>query len=586
MLGAGGLVLYVGKAKNLKKRLSSYFRTSGLPPRTRKMISQVEGIEICVTRSEAEALLLESQLIKGLRPRYNILFRDDKTYPYLAFSTHPYPRLYLYRGTEAARQTHFGPYADAGAAREAIRALQQVFFLRTCRDGVFNHRTRPCLLHQIKRCSAPCTDKVTLEQYTKDTALAKAFLEGRGRQALSGLEEEMQAAAACLDFERAARLRDQIGVLKRVQEKQCVILMERGDADVFAVAMEGSRAAVHRLSLRAGCQAADDSHLVQVPIESRPEEVLESFLAQHYLLAPVPAEIILSHPRAAAALKSFLRQKEPKKVSFPLKLSSEKKALLEMAMANARLALGRHEPKSGWDKALALQKALGLAEPPRRIECWDISHTRGEATTASCVVFRDGIPDKSQYRRYHITGIAPGDDFAALAQGVSRRYAKDGPPLPDVLLIDGGRGQLRSVSQALKSAALFPKAVLAVAKGEKRLGDETLWRLGQEEPVDLPKGDPALHLLLQARDEAHRFAVEGHRRRREKSRLRSALDDIEGIGEKRRRKLLSRFGGVSGLAKASEEEIAQVAGIGPKLVEKISLALHACEPTSNPCPTP
>jgi len=579
-LDAEGGVLYVGKAKNLRRRVASYFGRR-LTPRHARLVGLIADIQVTVTRSEGEALLLESQLIKSLKPRFNVLLRDDKSYPYIWLTTQDlYPRLAFYRGPRRVAGRLFGPYPSAWAVRETLQILQQLFPVRQCEDAVFRHRSRPCLQYQIERCSAPCVGLVTPEQYAEDVARTLKFLDGRAAEVIEELIGAMEAAAAALEFERAAQYRDRIQALRRILERQAVI-GEDGDLDLIAAARADDVWCVQVFVVRRGRHLGNSAFFPKVPPDMDEGAVLAGFLAQFYASHEIPETLILSAlPEDAETLGAALAERAGRAVRLQIQVRGERARWLEMARDNARFALNqRLGSQAGHTQRLeSLRAALDLAECPRRIECFDISHTQGEQTVASCVVFDGEGACKSDYRRFNITGITPGDDYAALAQALTRRYkrvAQGEYPIPNLILIDGGRGQLAAVDEALQELGLYGPILVGVSKGpDRRPGSERLWLLGREAPVILPSESPAMHLIQQIRDEAHRFAITGHRRRRAKARLTSVLEDIPGLGPKRRQRLLKHFGGLRGLEHAGVEDIARVEGIGHPLAQRIHAAFH------------
>ncbi len=581
MLNGAGQVIYVGKAINLKKRVSSYFQKTGLPPRTQLMVSQITAIETTVTRSEAEALLLENNLIKALTPRYNILFRDDKSYPYIILTEHCFPRLGFYRGALDKQHHYFGPFPNVGVVRESIQLLQKVFRIRTCEDSVFSNRTRPCLLYQIKRCSGPCVHLIAEQVYREDIRNAELFLQGKQTEVLKSIAEKMQQAADHLDYEQAALFRDQIQALRKIREKQFVDNGKALDADIIACAQdEGSgKICVNLAMVRGGRHLGDKSFFPQNAEGYDPTAAVEAFLAQHYLNRSVPPVIIAGEKIHREVLQILLTQQCGHKVTISLNPISERRKWLEMATENAQLALKQMLERqiSQEERLQALQQALDIAGLAR-IECFDISHTLGEATVASCVVYDNFSMRNSEYRRYNISGITPGDDYAAMRDVLSRRYhkvAEGEGRLPDLILIDGGKGQVNVAQEVLVELGLNDANLLGVAKGEERKpGLEQLIFPGMKKPLQLPKDHPGLHLIQQIRDEAHRFAIQGHRARRGKSRTSSSLEQISGIGAKRRQNLLARFGGLKGVLIASIEEMQQTEGISRALAEKIYKELH------------
>ena len=581
MLGATGDALYVGKAGDLKKRVSSYFqKQAGVSPRIRLMLGQVSAIETTVTRSEAEALILENNLIKSLAPRYNILFRDDKSYPYLALTQHAFPRLAFHRGSLDPRNRYFGPFPNAGAVRESMQLLQKVFRLRTCADGVFENRSRPCLLHQIRRCTAPCVGLVSGADYEDDVKSAELFLHGKDDEAVERLIARMNAVAESQNYEQAAVYRDQIGALRRVREKQFVSSNVARDADIIACAVEGEIVCVNLVMIRGGHHLGDKNFFPRNAGGHTASQIIEAFIGQHYANGGAPSVIVIGAAVAGDALVEFLSTQAAHKVQLVANPAGERRQWLDMAQKNAQLGaqqqLSLHASQEA--RLLALQQALGLTEALQRIECFDVSHTMGEATVASCVVYDQTAMQKSQYRRFNISGIEPGDDYAAMRDVLTRRYrrivAGEGT-LPDLVLIDGGKGQLGVACEVFAELGLSDVQLVGVAKGEQRKpGLEQLIIPGRPNPLQLPGEHPALHLIQQIRDEAHRFAIQGHRARRAKTRNTSTLESIAGIGAKRRQGLLARFGGLRGLMSASVDELAQVEGISRALAARIYDQLH------------
>jgi excinuclease ABC subunit C len=579
MLDAADQVLYVGKANQLKKRVSSYFQKSNLSPRIQLMVSHIAKIEVTVTRTEAEALLLENNLIKTLKPRYNILFRDDKTYPYIVLTGSPSPRLTYYRGATDRRNQYFGPYPNAQAAKESVNLLQRVFKLRTCEEGVFNNRARPCLLHQIHRCSAPCVGLVSPEDYATDVRNAALLLQGKFDEVEKVLRAEMEQASEKMEYEHAAALRDQLQALRTVQQRQFVESGRDTDADIVVVVEAEGALCLNLAMVRGGRHLGDKQFFPQNVQGQDGVEVLEAFLAQHYLQGFVPPLVIVNLELADESLEALLGEQAGHKVQIRHAVTGERRHWLEMAETNALLALKQQAGlQAGQALRLeALRNDLSLPDL-KRIECFDISHTMGEATVASCVVYDDLAIRPQEYRRYNIEGITPGDDYAAMKQALQRRYQKlqagEGKR-PDLLLIDGGAGQLAMAVEVMGEYGLSDIALIGVAKGvERKPGLEQLLRPGEEKPLQLPSDSPALHLIQQVRDEAHRFAISGHRAKRGKARTASSLEEIEGVGEKRRRNLLTHFGGLKGVQQASVEELARVEGISPALAEKIYNHLH------------
>jgi excinuclease ABC subunit C len=571
MLGAGGEALYVGKARDLKKRVSSYFQKQAASPRTQVMLGQVASMEVTATRSEGEALLLENNLIKSLAPRYNILFRDDKSYPYLMVTGHRYPRLGFHRGAKDRKNRYFGPFPHAYAVRESIQLMQRVFRLRTCEDTVFENRSRPCLLYQIRRCTAPCTGMIASEPYAEDVRNAMLFLEGREDDVISNLNEKMTSASEAQHYEEAAAYRDQVRALSRIQARQYVESNRGVDADVVACAIDGAIACVNLVMIRGGRHVGDRSFFPSNAEGAAEDEVIEAFLTQHYLEQPPPALVVSSE-----AVELGLPETE---VVTPF--HGERRVWVDMARKNALLAIAQRvrDRATQESRLVALREALGLPEGAQRVECFDISHTMGEATVASCVVYDRQQMQKSEYRRFNIRGITPGDDYAAMRQVLERRYqrvSEEGGKVPDLILIDGGRGQVNVASAMLKDLGLHQVCVVGVAKGpERKPGMEELILESEERSLELAPSHPGLHLIQQIRDEAHRFAVVGHRARRGKARTTSMLNEIPGIGAKRRQALIEHFGGLRGVQAAAVDDIAKVAGISRPLAERIYRHLHA-----------
>lgn len=584
MQDGDGRLLYVGKAKNLKKRLASYFRKTGLAPKTAALVARIAQIDTTITANETEALLLEQTLIKEWRPPYNILLRDDKSYPYVLLGDGDFPRLGIHRGAKKAKGRYFGPYPSAGAIRESLNLLQKTFQVRQCEDSYYKNRTRPCLQYQIKRCKAPCVGLVEPAEYAEDVRLSVLFLEGRSNQLSDELNRGMEQAAMTLDFERAAELRDQIALLRRVQDQQS---MEggSGDVDIIAAVVNPGGACVHLLSVRGGRVLGSKNFYPQVAIEEEGGDVLMAFLAQYYLGSQdrdVPSELIVNvqHddlPTLASAIASQ-RGRQPE---ISVRVRGTRAKWQQLALTNAEQALGARLANRQHLAARfeALADALDFAAPLQRLECFDISHSSGEATVASCVVFGPEGPLKSDYRRYNIEGITGGDDYAAMHQALTRRFSKvkDGEgKRPDILLIDGGKGQLAMAQAVMQELGLTDQTLLGVAKGVTRKpGLETLYLNDAEHEFTLPADSPALHLIQQVRDEAHRFAITGHRARRGKARRTSSLEDVPGIGPKRRRDLIKHFGGLQELGRASIDEIAKAPGISKKLAESIYAVLHS-----------
>ena len=586
MYDATGGIIYVGKAKNLKKRIASYFSAGKqTDPKTQALVQAIAGIEVTVTHTENEALILENNLIKRYRPRYNIWFKDDKSYPYIYLSSHQrYPGLSYYRGPRQGKGRYFGPYPGAGAARQTLQLLQKLFQVRSCKDSFFANRTRPCLQYQIKRCSAPCVDLISADDYQKDVAHTVMFLEGKNAEVIEGLFAPMQKAAEALDYERAAHYRDQIANLRKVQEHQ-YITCHGGDADIIACAVHEGECCVHVMFIRGGLNLGGKNYFPQSPTGSTAAEVLDAFVPQFYLNKNsermIPREIFLSHvPVGIKLLQTVLSDKAGKIICVKHKVRGERAQWLNMARDNATLALqhhlaGRENMRYRVD---VLQTALGLDESVARIECFDISHTQGEAMVAACVVFGATGAITSDYRRYNIDGITPGDDYAAMRQVLQRRYMrvkKEEGTLPDLVLIDGGKGQVSAAVKIMEELQLMDIALVGVAKGPSRkAGEETLVLESGHRTTRLAPDSAALHLIQMMRDEAHRFAITGHRLRRKKTRQESVLEQIEGIGSKRRHNLIRYFGGIQGIAQAGVEDLATVPGINKNLARKIYVMFH------------
>src|SRR5918996_6643759 len=568
MLGKGGEALYVGKARDLRKRVASYFQKHTHSPRTQMMVSQVASVEVTATRSEGEALLLENNLIKSLAPRYNILFRDDKSYPYLMVTGHRYPRLGFHRGAKDKRNRYFGPFPHAYAVRESIQLLQRVFRLRTCEDTVFKNRSPPCLLHQIRRCTAPCTGKIAPEPYAEDVRNAMLFLEGREDDVINDLSDKMKSASEAQRYEEAAAYRDQVRALSRIQARQYVESNRGVDADVVACVIEGEIACVNLVMIRAGRHVGDRSFFPANAEGAAASEVIAAFLEQHYVEQPAPGLVVASEPV------------ELENIEVVTPSHGERRVWLDMARKNALLAIAQRvrDRATQEGRLHALREALGLPEGAQRVECFDISHTMGEATVASCVVYDGQQMQKSQYRRFNIRNVTPGDDYAAMRQVLSRRYERitaEAGKIPDLILIDGGKGQVNIVSPVLRDLGLHQVCVVGVAKGpERKPGEEELIIESESRTLQLAPSHPGLHLIQAIRDEAHRFAVLGHRARRGKARTTSMLNEIPGIGAKRRQALIEHFGGLRGVQAAAIDDIAKVEGISRPLAERIYRHLH------------
>ena len=584
MFDTEGRLLYVGKAKNLKKRLASYFRKTGHAPKTGALVARISQIETTITANETEALLLEQTLIKESRPPYNILLRDDKSYPYVHLSDGEFPRLSIHRGAKKAKGRYFGPYPSAGAIRESLSILQKTFHVRQCEDSFYKNRTRPCLQYQIKRCKAPCVNFVEPQVYAEDVRHSVMFLEGRSNALTDELNMLMEKAAMALNFEQAAELRDQIGLLRRVQDQQS---MESGsgDVDVVAAFVNPGGACVHLISVRGGRVLGSKNFFPQVGIEEEVGEVMSAFLAQYFLGGgerELPSEVIVNVVNEDfPALIEAIDASRGKEITISHRVRGTRARWQQLAVTNAEQALAARLANRQHVAARfeALAEVLKLDEPPQRLECYDISHSSGEATVASCVVFGPEGPIKSDYRRYNIEGVTAGDDYAAMHQALTRRFGKikDGEgKLPDILLVDGGKGQLNMARDVMNELAVPDLILLGVAKGTTRkAGFETLYLNDAANEFTLRGDSPALHLIQQIRDEAHRFAITGHRARRGKTRRTSTLEGVAGVGPTRRRDLLKHFGGLQELSRASIEEISKAPGISKKLAELIYASLHS-----------
>ena len=584
MYGPDDVILYIGKARNLKARLSSYFRGQQAI-KTQALVRQIVRIEITATQTEAEALLLESNLIKAHRPRYNILLRDDKSYPWIYVSTdQEYPRLAYHRGARKRHGRYFGPYSAPSAVRETLNLLEKVFKVRQCEDSVFRNRSRPCLQYQIGRCKAPCVGYISPEAYRQDVDDTMAFLSGRSQMLTEQLAERMEQAAAALDFEQAAQLRDQLSQLRVVAQQQSITGVS-GDADVIALITVMNLTVVAVSTIRDGRHLGTRSYFPQIPADTEPAETMAGFISQYYAEREAPARVLCSPlPQDVEFLSDGLSAQTGRRVAFMIPQRGKAKEWLEQTAENARLAAQeRLASRVGLETRFAALRAVTGLNQIQRIECFDISHTQGELTVASCVVFGLEGAQKDQYRRYSIEGITPGDDYAAMHQALTRRFARaqrEGGILPDVLLIDGGAGQVAQAQDVLTELRIDSVYILGVAKGvARRAGEERLIRpktsTGQGgEETRLDPHDPALHLIQQVRDEAHRFAITGHRARRQKARTQSDLEKIPGVGAKRRQALLKHFGGMRGLRNASAAELAKVQGVSVSLADGIHAWLH------------
>ncbi len=590
MLDQQSRVIYVGKAHNLRARLRSYFSKEAQQNlKTRQLVARIASIDVTVTSGDSEALLLENNLIKRFQPRYNVLFRDDKSYPYICLDTqHEFPRLRFYRGPRRKEERYFGPYTNVRAVRQTLGLVQKLFRIRNCEDSVFRNRVRPCLQYQIQRCRAPCVNWIDAEQYRQDLEQAVLFLEGRNETLTRTLQDSMQQAASRLDFEQAARYRDLLGNLSSVQGRYRVSDPEQ-NLDLVACCCADRLACVQVFNVRHGMNLGNRAFFPRHAENATPSEVLAAFLSQYYLAGEhqlIPAQILLSHlPDGDHALQQSLAAKAGHAVRLQHRPRGELAQLQRLALENAAAALTQRratagsakEPPAALSVLQQLADLLQLSAAPAHIECFDISHTRGEAATASCVVFVEAVAVRSAYRRFNMRGIRAGDDYAAIGQAVQRRYRRlqqEQGALPDLLLIDGGRGQLNTAQQALDELGIAGLPLLGISKGPgRKAGLEALVIAGRR-PIRLPADSPVLHLLQRIRDEAHRFALSGHRQRRRRSRQRSALEVIEGVGEVRRRHLLQHFGGLRKLLQAGAGELARAPGIGPELARRIYEHLH------------
>ena len=585
MLDESGKVLYVGKARNLKKRVSSYFTRADTSPKTRAMVAQIRGIEVTVTHTEKEALILENNQIKSLKPRYNIWFKDDKSYPYIYLSTeHDFPRLSYHRGAKSKKGLYFGPYPSAGAVRNTLNLMKQLFKTRQCKDSFFANRTRPCLEYQIKRCSAPCTDFISQKDYKKDIEHSIMFLQGKNERVIDSLITPMQQASDSHEYERAAHYRDQISNLRKLQENQ-YITAEKGNIDVIACEYKEGVACVWIFFIRNGLNQGSKTYFPKHPATATPESILEAFLAQFYLkdraVSGLPKEILLSHePENSKLLQEVISSHARRQIKIKSRCRGNRAKWVKMASENAGQSLTQHlaNKESRQQRTDKLTQLLNLEIPIQRMECFDISHTGGEATVASCVVFDAEGPLTTDYRKFNITNITPGDDYAAMEQAITRRYTrvkKEDGKIPDIIFIDGGKGQVSKAQKVLEELQLNEPILIGIAKGPSRkAGLETLIIERGNKQLYLPHDSPALLLIQHIRDESHRFAITGHRQRRKKARNQSPLENIEGVGQKRRQNLLRHFGGLQGITSAGVEDLAKVNGINKNLAQKIYDTFH------------
>ena len=584
MLGEEGEVLYVGKAKNLKNRVSNYFRSTALDRKTIALVNRIHEVEITVTSSETEALLLEQSLIKELKPPYNIVFRDDKSYPFIYLSSEDkYPRLAFHRGAQNKKGRYFGPFPSAYSVRDSLNILQKIFQVRQCEDTFFRNRTRPCLQYQIKRCSGPCCDLISEEDYADDVAHAAMFLEGKSGAVMDDYANKMEQASSDLKFERAANYRDQITHLRKIQEQQYVVGKE-GDIDVIVAVLSPGGVCVLVMYIRGGRLLGNKTYFPSTKLDEDTGQLLTAFIPQFYLSdrgsREIPKEIIVNAKLEDKNLiEAALAAKSGRKVSLADSVRSQRKRWIELAVTNAEQSLGSHlSNRNNLNQRFeSLQKALELDTPPQRLECFDISHSAGEATVASCVVFDQNGPVKSDYRRFNIDGITPGDDYAAMAQALKRRYTrikKGEGQLPDILFVDGGKGQLSEAEKILEELQIIDMTVIGVAKGPTRKAGLENLIISDGREIDLSSDDPGLHLIQHIRDESHRFAITAHRNRRGRKRTTSILEGIDGVGPKRRRALLRYFGSAKQVGEASAKQLAKVEGISTRLAEQIYATLH------------
>ncbi|MGK0442613.1 MAG: excinuclease ABC subunit C [Pseudohongiellaceae bacterium] len=585
MYDANNKILYVGKAKNLKNRLASYFRSSGLPVKTRALVAKIQTIQVTVTHTEAEALILEQNLIKKHRPPYNILMRDDKSYPYIYLSTNDeYPQLSFHRGVKRGKGRYFGPYPSSGAVRESLKLLQKVFKVRQCDNSYFSNRSRPCLQYQIGRCTGPCVDLISPEHYADSVKHTVMFLEGQNKTLINELANKMDQYASDLAFEQAALVRDQIQQLQQVQATQ-TIDGDIGDLDLFACELAAGAVCVQVLFVRGGRVLGSKSYFPKVHLDETINQILSAFIAQFYMSPDssreVPKQIVSSHPiEDEALITEALTTANNRQVAITQNVRTTRLQWLKLACQSAKQNLNSHlaNKQNIHNRFAALQETLGLAKPPTRMECFDVSHSSGEATVASCVVFDQNGPLKSDYRKFNIEGITAGDDYAAMQQALKRRYSriKSGDEkMPDILFIDGGKGQVSQATKVLEELEIDKLMVIGIAKGTTRkAGFEYLYRPDTGDEFVMPSDSPALHLMQHIRDESHRFAITGHKQRRDKKRRESPLEGIPGVGPKRRRELLRYLGGWQEVSAASADDLAKVPGISQKLADDIYTALH------------
>lgn len=583
MLNSQGTIIYVGKAKNLKRRVSSYFKKHHDEIKTAKMVQQIARVEVTVTDTDSEAFILENTLIKRYKPKYNILFRDDKSYPYVFVSTaKEFPALSYHRGAKRRVGEYFGPFPNASAVHQTLQALQKIFPVRQCAESVFNNRSRPCLQYQIKRCSGPCVEGlVTKEVYLEDVRHTLGFLQGKSFEVIEELGSKMEQASESLEFEEAARYRDQVSALRAIQSQHLINQPGSKDMDVIAVAEQSSQICVCLMMYRGGNLWGSEHYFPKIADSVEQDDVLTAFITQHYVDHPVPAEIVLeTELNEKQFLQAWLTEKRTSKAMLKTAHNQINKGLVKLANTNAQSGLKQHMTQRATQvqRVKALQDALALVQPPNYMECFDISHTQGQMTIASCVVFQDGIPNTQAYRKFNIEGIQPGDDYAAMHQAMSRRYArlkKEDAILPDLIVVDGGKGQLTQAIDVLKNLELEHVPLVSVAKGEgRKAGLEILFTPHNSQGIDLESDDIALHLINYIRDEAHRFAITSHRAKRTKAQTQSSLESIEGIGPKTRKLLLMHFGGLGEVKQASISELQKVKGISLDKAQKIYDFFH------------
>ncbi len=582
MLNGQGEIIYIGKAKNLKNRVSSYFKTQSVSTKQHAMVAKVAGIEVTITHTESEALLLESQQIKRHMPRYNILLRDDKSFPYLFLSSgHDFPQLTFHRGAKNKKGRYFGPYPSAGAVRESLKLLKMLFPVRQCDDTFYNNRSRPCLQYQIKRCSGPCVDLIDKASYAQDVESTVMFLEGKSGLLVDQLVGKMEQASMALDFEQAASIRDRIARLRQVMERH-FIQGDHGDLDIIACASQANLACVQVFFIRNGQHLGNKAFYPKMVDENDPAAVLEAFIGQYYLDKLVPQELIVSHQlEDVSLLTEVLAEQSKHAVAISCNVRGERAKWLQMALTNAQNSLQSKfaDKQSLHARFQSLQQIIASEEVPKRLECFDISHTQGEQTVASCVVFDREGPVKSAYRRFNIEGITPGDDYAAIHQAVLRRFKRlqqeEMINAPDILFIDGGKGQVHEAEKALAELGINNVMIVGVSKGpDRKPGMEKLILVGQQQPINVIPGASGLLLIQHIRDEAHRFAITGHRQRRAKVTKQSTLEAIPGLGVKRRQLLLKQFGGLQGVARASIDALCSIDGINRQLAQRIYQFFH------------